>query len=110
MTGLPAVRTITVPIRPPTALTVIPRSGALSVPPPAGVIDNRTTLAAVPDRPLLRPWPAARVEPPQAAASKPSPTQVATVPTQCPRSPDDRNEVTSGIAAGRNSDLEFQSR
>jgi hypothetical protein len=43
----PRVRTITPLILPPTALTVIPRFGAVSVP-PAGVIDNRTPSAAAP--------------------------------------------------------------
>jgi hypothetical protein len=72
------------------------------------VIDNATPLAAAPGRPLLRPWLASRAEPPQAAASKPSPEQIATDAAQRPRSPDDRKEVTSGIAAGRNSDIGIQ--
>jgi hypothetical protein len=90
-------------ILPPTALTVIPRSGAVSVALPAGVINNRTPFAAP-----ARPWLAAPVEPPQAAASKPNPPQIASVAAQGARSLDDRNAVTSGIAAGRNSDIGIQ--
>ena len=108
LTRSPPVRTVTLLILPPTALTAIPRSGAASVPRSAGVIDNATPLAAALTRPLLRPWLASRVEPPQAAASKPSPTQIATVASQRPRSPDDRKQMTSGIAAGRNSDIRIQ--
>jgi hypothetical protein len=77
------------------------------MPPLDGVIDNPTPLAAAPG-PLLRPWLAAGAEPPQAAASRPSPTPVATVASQRPRSPDDRKEISSGIAAGRNSDIGIQ--
>jgi hypothetical protein len=102
------VRTLTLLILPPTAVTTIPWSGAVSVPPPAGVIDNRTPLAAAAGRPLLPRSLASRVEPPQAAASKPSAAQLATVASQRPRSPDDRKEMSFGIAAGRNSDIRIQ--
>lgn len=46
VTGSPPVRTITLRILPPAALTVIPRFGVVSVPPPVGVIDNLTLARA----------------------------------------------------------------
>jgi len=100
------VRTTTRLILPPTVLTVIPRFGAVSLLPPPGVIDNRTSFAAAPD-PLtlawLPPWLAAAVEPPeQAATSNPSVAQTATAASPWPRSPEDRKEMTCEMAAGRN--------
>jgi len=101
------VRTTTRLILPPTALTVIPRFGAESLLPAAGVIDNRTPSAAAPD-PLptlawLPPWLAAAVEPPeQAATSNPSVAQTATAANPWPRSPEDRKKMTCEMAAGRN--------
>jgi hypothetical protein len=97
-------------ILPTAALTVIPRPGAVSVPPPAGVIDKRTPLVAAPGRPLLRPSLGARVEPPQAAASNPSPAQIASDAAQGPRRLRDRKRVTSGIAAWRNSNIGTSSK
>src|SRR5439155_9588719 len=99
LTRSPPVRTITLPILPPTALTMIPRFGAVSVPPPTGVIDNCTPSAAPP----ILVWPPARVGPPeQPAATKPRVAQIAPVATACPRSRNDRKEVAFEIAAGRN--------
>ena len=84
------------PIVPLTALTVIPRFGAVSVLPPAGVIDNPTPPAAAPAFESLP-----RVGPPeQPAAGKPSAAQIATVATARPRSRSDGREFAFGIAAG----------
>jgi len=78
---------------PPAALTVIPRLGAVSMPPPAGLIDNLT-----PDA-----WLAARVGPPeQPAASKQSVAQISAIATAHPRGPNDRSEVALGVAARSN--------
>src|SRR5437667_11377113 len=88
VTGSPPARTITLLILPPAALTVIPRFGAVSMPPPTGVIDNRTPSAAAPDFARL-----ARVEPPeQPAASKPSVAQITAMATAHRRGPNDRTE------------------
>ena len=78
---------------PPAALTVIPRLGAVSMPPPAGLIDNLT-----PDA-----WLAARVGPPeQPAASEPTIAQIIAVATAHPRGLNDRTEVALGVAGRRN--------
>jgi hypothetical protein len=99
VTGSPPVRTITLLILPPVALTVIPRFGAVSMPPPTGVIDNRTPSAAAPDIA----WLAARVGPPeQPAASKPSVAQITVIATAHPRGPNDRREIALGVAARSN--------
>jgi len=69
VTASPPVRTVTLVIVPPTAVTLIPRSGAVSGLPPAGVIDTRTLLAvAVARAPALAWLPvrlAADLEPPE---------------------------------------------
>jgi len=86
-------------ILPPAALTVIPRLGAVSMPPPTGVIDNRTPPTAAPDIPRL----AGRVGPPeQPAASKQSVAQISAIATAHPRGPNDRSEVALGVAARSN--------
>jgi hypothetical protein len=99
VTGSPPVRTITLLILPPAALTVIPRFGAVSMPPPTGAIDNRTPCAAAPDIA----WLAARVGPPeQPVASKPSVAQITAIATAHSRGPNDRTEVALGVAAWSN--------
>jgi hypothetical protein len=73
------VRTITLVILPPTALTVIPRLGLVSVRPSAGVINNRTPVDAAPLRACALTWLAARVAPPkQPATDRPSIAQIGT--------------------------------
>src|SRR5438270_3491651 len=95
VTGSPPVRTITLLILPPAALTVIPRFGAVSMPPPTGVIDNCAPSAAG--------WLAARVgRPEQPAACKPSVAQITAIATAHSRGPNDRTEVALGVAARSN--------
>ena len=76
--------------------------------PPAGVIDNRTLLALATGRAATVAWLprrlAARARPPpeHPAASNPSIAHATTVAALRPRSPTDRKQMGSGIAAGRN--------
>ena len=103
LTGSPLVRTMTLLILPPSALTVIPRYGAVSVLPLAGMIDSRTTAAAPPAL-ACPPRLAADFAPPeQAVTSKPNVAHDASVATAPPHSRDDQ-EVVSGTATTRNSD------
>jgi hypothetical protein len=106
LTRSPLVRTITLLILPRTALTVIPRFGAVSIPPLAGVIDNRTPSGAAPELAWL-PDP---VSPEQPAARKPSVAQIATVASLRPRDPTDREEAAPGMATGRNLEPPYLSK
>lgn len=68
------MRIVTLLIVAPEAVTVIPRSGVESTPPPAGVMDSRTAVRAPPDLPAflaeLARWPTGFAPPQPAAASE----------------------------------------
>src|SRR5262249_13974995 len=92
-TGSPSTRAAMSVIFPFSALTVIPRSGRVSILPPAGVIDSRAALGSGP--PERGP---VRAEQPVTAGR--TAAQTATCRSRRRRRCGDRDEVASAVAIG----------